>query len=369
MSAHRTAPRPRPRAFLGWSALAGLHIAIVAGWTVFAGRAAAAAAVAGRTASVASGAAVLILGALVLAPSAEATFSIVARDPETGQIGAAVQSHWFQVSRVISVEPGVGAVASQSLADFAYGPAALELLSLGRSAEKTLEGLLASDTAPQYRQVAVLDADGGVAVHTGESCIAGAGHVKGEHYSVQANLMELDTVPEAMAKAFLGTEGDLAERMMAALEAAQAERGDIRGQQSAAMIVVSPESSGREWEDRIFDLRVDDHPEAVAEMRRVLTVARAYRSMNEGDLAIERADFEAAERAYGLAVELAPGNPEPRFWYAVSLVNADRVDAAVRELAAIYAEYPIWRELPERLRAVGLLPDEDELIRRLTEAD
>jgi len=338
MSAHRTTPRPGTRAFVG------------------------------RAAAVSVGSLIVALGGLIVAPAAEATFSIVARDPETGQIGAAVQSHWFQVSRVISVEPGVGAVASQSLADFAYGPGALELLTLGRSAEKTLEGLLASDTAPHYRQVAVLDADGGVAVHTGGSCIAGAGHVKGEHYSVQANLMERDTVPAAMAKAFLAAEGDLAERMMVALEAAQAERGDIRGQQSAALIVVGPESSGREWEDRIFDLRVDDHPEAVAEMRRVLTVARAYRSMDEGDLAIEHGDFEAAERAYGLAAELAPGNPEPRFWYAVSLVNADRVDDAVAVLAAIYAEYPIWRELPGRLRAAGLLPDDEELIGRLAEA-
>ena len=306
--------------------------------------------------------------ALLLPTPVEATYSIVARDPETGEIGAAVQSHWFQVSRVIWVEPGVGAVASQSLADFAYGPAALALLGVGRPADRTLAGLLETDLAPAVRQVAVLDADGGIAAHTGENCIAYAGHVVGEHYAVQANLMERDTVPAAMAKAFEDTEGDLAEKMMAALEAAQAEGGDIRGQQSAALVVATPEPTGRIWEDLTFDLRVDDHPDACAELRRILEVARAYRFMNDGDLAIERGDTEAAEAAYGAAAARTPGNPEPRFWHAMSLANAGELDLAVDVLAEIYADAPIWRELPARLVTSGILNVDEAALARLTNA-
>lgn len=316
-------------------------------------------------------AAVAALAAFVLlaAPDpALATYSIVARDPETGQIGAAVQSHWFQVSRVIWVEPGVGAVATQSLADFSYGPAGLQLLRLGRSATAALEGLLTADSAPFYRQVAVLDADGDIAAHTGEKCIAEAGHVTGEHFSVQANLMHRDTVPAAMARAFRETRGDLAERLLAALEAAQAEGGDIRGQQSAALLVAGPESTGRPWEDFLFDLRVDDSPEPVREMRRLVEVARAYRAMDAGDKAIEEGDFERAGREYGTAAKRAPGNPEVLFWHAVSLANEGRVDEAVEVLARVYAMDPVWRELPRRLVEPEILTVDEEQLRRLEEA-
>jgi uncharacterized Ntn-hydrolase superfamily protein len=297
-----------------------------------------------------------------------ATYSIVARDPETGQIGAAVQSHWFQVSNVIWVEAGAGAVATQSLADFTYGPAGLELLRLGRSAAKSLEGLLASDTAAHYRQVAILDFDGEIATHTGESCIAEAGHVVGRDYSVQANLMKNDTVPRAMASAFESATGDLAERLMVALEAAQDAGGDIRGKQSAALLVAGRESTGRPWADFLFDLRIDDHPEPVREMRRILQVARAYRAMNEGDLAIEEGDFERAERAYGSAAKLAPGNTEVLFWYGISLANANRVEEAVDVMERVYELDPLWRELPARLVAPELLPDDEVLLGRLENA-
>jgi uncharacterized Ntn-hydrolase superfamily protein len=315
-----------------------------------------------------SGTGFLAAAVLFAAPAAHATYSIVARDPATGQIGAAVQSHWFQVSRVVWVEPGVGAVATQSLADWTYGAAGLQLLRLGRSAPKALEGLLAADAAPWYRQVAVLDADGEIAAHTGEKCIAAAGHVVGEHYSVQANLMHRDTVPKAMARAFEETSGDLAERLMAALEAAQAEGGDIRGQQSAALVVAEPAATGRPWDDFVFDLRVEDHPEPVLELRRILGVARAYDAMDEGDLAIEAGDFERAAREYGRAAELAPGNPEVLFWHAVSLANQGRVDDAERILARVYAMDDVWRELPARLVAPELLNVDAPTLRRLTEA-
>jgi uncharacterized Ntn-hydrolase superfamily protein len=301
-------------------------------------------------------------------PATRATYSIIARDPETGQIGAAVQSHWFSVKNVIWVEPGVGAVATQSLSDYAYGPAGLELLRLGRTAEKALAGLLESDTAPWYRQVAILDFDGDIVAHTGDKCIAAAGHLVGEDWSVHANLMANDGVPEAMARAFEEGPGDLAERLMLALEAAQAAGGDIRGQQSTAMLVAAPRATGRPWADFLFDLRVDDHAEPVKEMRRILEVARAYDAMNEGDLAIERGDFSAAEAAYGRAAELAPGNAEVLFWFGISLANAGEVDRALGVLAEAYEIFPAFRELPARLVEPELLEGDPELVERLSAA-
>ena len=294
-----------------------------------------------------------------------ATYSIIARDPDTGEIGGAVQSHWFKVGDVIWVEPGVGAVATQSLVDFTYGPAGLELLRLGRSAEKTLEGLIASDSASEVRQVAILDGDGDIAAHTGKKCIDHAGHLTGENYSAQANLMMKDTVPQAMARAFEKAKGDLAERLMAALEAAQAEGGDIRGQQSAALFVAGPKNTGRHWADFRFDLRVDDHAQPVKELRRLLQTARAYDAMNEGDLAIEKKDFELAEEEYGRAAKFAPRNAEVLFWHGVALVNAGRVEDALPLFAKTYSIDKNWRQLPARLVKAELLPDDPEILKQI----
>jgi len=285
------------------------------------------------------------------------TYSIVARDSVTGEIGVAVQSHWFSVGPVVPwAEAGVGAVATQSLVDVRYGPLALELLRAGKSAEETLSGLLATDADRELRQVAIVDAQGRVAVHTGKRCIAEAGHATGAGFSVQANLMLRDTVWGAMAKAYRTASGDLAQRMLAALEAAQAEGGDIRGKQSAALLVVRANPTGRPWEDRIVDLRIDDHPEPVQELSRLLQLHRAYAHMNAGDLAMEQDDFERAQSEYGAAERLAPGNAEMLFWHAVTLAGAGRVDEAKPLLARVYAQDPNWRTVLERLPASGLLP-------------
>jgi uncharacterized Ntn-hydrolase superfamily protein len=294
------------------------------------------------------------------------TYSIVARDPATGELGVAVQSHWFSVGPVVPwAEAGVGAVATQSLVDVTYGPLGLELLRAGRSAEAALKALLAGDAHPELRQVAIVDAQGRVAAHTGPKCIAEAGHATGDGYSVQANLMRRNTVWGAMAKAYEAARGDLAERLLAALEAAQAEGGDIRGMQSAALLVVRGTSTGKPWEDRLVDLRVEDHPQPVAELKRFLRLHRAYRHMNAGDLAMEQNDFERASREYGAAEELAPGNAEMLFWHAVTLANAGRVEEAKPLLGRAYALDPGWRELVARLPASGLLTDDARLVREL----
>jgi len=290
------------------------------------------------------------------------TYSIVCFDPETGQFGAAVQSHYFKVADVIWLKPGVGAVATQSLVDFAYGPIGLEMMEKGRTAQEALSGCLASDPDRDYRQVAMIDKMGIASAHTGLNCIAEAGHMIGDNFSVQANLMRNVTVWGAMATAFKETEGDLAEKMMAALEAAQAEGGDIRGKQSAAMVVVSGEATGQSWRDRLIDIRVDDHAEPLKELRRLLNISRAYNHMDEGDSFITMGDFEAAEREYKMASELAPDNVEIKFWYAVTLATERELKDALPIFKEVFAQDSIWKELVPRLVPAGILPDDQGVI-------
>ncbi|HEX8704009.1 MAG TPA: DUF1028 domain-containing protein [Myxococcaceae bacterium] len=298
------------------------------------------------------------------------TYSIVARDPATGELGVAVQSHWFSVGPVVAwAEAGVGAVATQSFVDPSYGKLGLDLMRAGRSAPDTLKGLLAADSGSAVRQVGMIDAQGRVAAHTGERCVVAAGHIVGENFSVHANMMEKDTVWPAMAKAYRETKGDLAARMMAALEAAEAAGGDIRGKQSAALVVVSGKPTGKPWLDRKFDLRVDDHPRPLEELKRLLTLQRAYNLMNEGDLALERNDTKAALEAYSGAEALAPGNAEMVFWHAVSLVNVGKVDESLPLFQKTFKMDARWRELLRRLPKAGLLPDDPKLMGKLAGAE
>jgi uncharacterized Ntn-hydrolase superfamily protein len=288
------------------------------------------------------------------------TYSIVARDAETGQLGVAVQSHWFSVGTVVTwAEAGVGAVATQSFADPAYGPRGLELMASGLSADKALASLLAVDQGEAVRQVAMVDASGEVAVHTGASCIDAAGHHQGEGYSVQANMMLSDAVVPAMATAYEAAEGDLAERMMAALEAAEAAGGDIRGRQSAAMLIVSGTSTGRPWADRVLELRIEDHGEPLAELRRLIDVHRAYEHMNRGDVAVEEGDLERALVEYAAADELAPDNLEVRYWHAVTLATNGHLELALPIFEQVFAADPSWVELTGRLYKPAIFADDE----------
>jgi len=296
-----------------------------------------------------------------------ATYSIVARDPETGELGVAVQSHWFSVGPTVPwAEAGVGAVATQSFVKVSYGPEGLALMRGGASAPDALEQLTGADDGREVRQVAMIDAAGHVAARTGNLCIQAAGHHVGENYSVQANLMEKDTVWPAMAKAFEAARGPLADRMLAALKAAEKEGGDIRGRQSAAMVVVSGTPTGNAWDDRIVDLRVEDNPDPLAELARLLRLQRAYKEMNAGDVSVEQGDVDGALGHYHAALDLAPEVYEIAFWVGVQLANKERVDEALPLLAKAYQGEPRLRELVPRLVAVKLLPNDDELIKRLT---
>lgn len=294
------------------------------------------------------------------------TYSIVARDATTGELGVAVQSHWFSVGALVPwARAGVGAVATQSLVDVTYGPLGLEMMRAGRNAPDALRALLEADAAPEIRQVGMIDAAGNVAAHTGDRCIAEAGHRTGENYSVQANLMARDTVPAAMARAFESATGPLAERMLAALAAAEAEGGDIRGRQSAAILVVSGTPTGREWEEVLVDLRVEDHPDPVTEIGRLLRVHRGYEQMNAGDLAVEHGDLEGAERAYRRAQEVLGDNLEASYWYAVALCNSGQVDRAVEIFHRVFAGGEHWRELTPRLLSSGFLECDDATLSRI----
>ena len=296
------------------------------------------------------------------------TYSIVARDEATGQIGVAVQSHWFSVGPVVAwAEAGVGAVATQSLVDPAYGPLGLEMMRRGKSAPDALRGLVASDAGRPLRQVAMIDAAGQVAAHTGRRCIAEAGHVvdKPAQFSVQANLMEKDTVWGAMAEAYRRATGDLADRLIAALQAAEREGGDIRGRQSAALLVVKAEASAKPWEDRLFDLRVEDHADPVAELKRLVVIQRAYNHMNAGDAAIEKGDFEVANREYAAAGQYAPDIVEIPFWQAVTLTTNAQLDQALPVFRAVFAREPRWAKVVPRLVSAGLLPDDAATLRKI----
>jgi uncharacterized Ntn-hydrolase superfamily protein len=294
------------------------------------------------------------------------TFSIVARDPATGELGVAVQSHWFSVGPIVPwVEAGVGAVATQSFVDPSYGPKGLALMKAGTTAPAALKQLLAKDEGRDVRQVAMIDAKGRVDAWTGSKDIQAAGHKVGVNYSVQANLMLNDTVWPAMSKAFESAKGDLADRMLAALDAAQAAGGDIRGRQSAALIVATGKPTGHQWTDRIFDLRVDDHAEPLKELRRLVTLQRAYNHMNAGDLAVEKKDNAGALREYGAAEGLVPGNAEMVFWHAVALVNMNRVDESLPLFKRAFAADPNWRTLVSRLPKSGLLPNDQKVIDRI----
>ena len=298
-----------------------------------------------------------------------ATYSIVARDSVTGEIGVAVQSHWFSVGTAVPwAEAGVGAVATQSFSEPAYGPLGLELIRMGRSAPEALRALVGTDPDSAVRQVAMVDAHGRVAGYTGNRNIVNASNITRAQFSVQANMMDRPTVPAAMARAFQSARGDLAERLMQALEAAQREGGDIRGRQSAAMIVVGPTNTGKPWNDRTVDLRVEDNPEPLTELRRLITLSRVYRKLNEGDAAVTRNDMTAAAAAYGSATTLLPDaatNGEAVFWTGISFASAGRVDEALPYLRRAYAVHPQWAELVRRLPAAGLLPNDAALIQRL----
>lgn len=275
------------------------------------------------------------------------TYSIVARDPDTGELGVAVQSHWFSVGSIVTwARPGVGAVATQANADPGYGPQLLDLVAAGVHAEQALATLVANDPAGDSRQVAVVDAAGHVAAHTGSSCMAYAGHVTGAGVSCQANIMATERVWPAMLEAFEAAAGSLTSRLLDALDAAEREGGDLRGRQSAAILVVAPDAEP--WQT-VVSVRVEDDPEPLGELRRLVALRGAYALAGEADELMGAGRHDEAARLYLRASERAPGNHELMFWAGLSKVHGGDLDAGVAEVQAAIELQPSWRELLRRL--------------------
>ncbi len=280
-------------------------------------------------------------------PRPHGTYSVVAFDPATGELGAAVQSHWFSVGSLCAwVRPGVGAVATQSVVEPAHGPHGLDRLGRGEDAAAALAGVLATDALAAVRQVGVVDARGRVAVHTGAGCIPEAGHATGAHWTCQANMMGRATVPDAMSAAFAASDGDLAERLMTALEGAEAEGGDVRGRQSAALLVAP--AQGEPWQVRL-DLRVEDHADPVGELRRLLRLQRAYELAGEADELMGEGRLDEAAPRYVRAAELAPESDELLFWAGLALAQKGDLEAGVDAVRRAAAVHPGWLTLLDRL--------------------
>ncbi|MCH7619495.1 MAG: DUF1028 domain-containing protein [Candidatus Marinimicrobia bacterium] len=294
------------------------------------------------------------------------TYSIVAYDKINNQMGVAVQSHYFGVGSIVTwAEPGVGAVATQSIVDVSYGPLGLNLMRAGKSAEQTLRGLLASDHTPEVRQVAMVDAKGIISAHTGDKCIAEAGHRIGENYSVQANIMLKNTVWDAMGRAFEATEGELVDRLLSALNAAQKEGGDLRGKQSAAIMIVAIDPVGNIYLDRPYDLRVEDDKNPLKELGRLIEIAKAYNHVSRGDDHAAEENFDEALKEYQIGMQMQPENVELRFWYATTLVMVGKVKQSLPVFKWVFEREPIWKELVPRLVLSGFLPDDKKIIKKI----
>ena len=295
------------------------------------------------------------------------TFSIVARDSVTGEMAVGVQSHWFSVGTAVTWgEAGVGVVATQSFVNKSYGLKGLELMQLGKTAPQALSQLLALDEGREVRQVAMIDINGNVNAHTGKNCIDYANHIVGNNYAVQSNMMLTNKVCIAMSKTFEASTGKpLAERVLLALQAAQAAGGDIRGKQSAAILVVAGKKTEQPWNDRLIDLRVDDHHAPLNELDRLLRLFRAYQHMDRGDLATEKNDMVLAMKEYGAAMKMFPANLEMKYWSAITLANNKKVKEAAAMLQLIYKQDANWRELTKRLPKVNLLTVSDNELKEL----
>ena len=294
------------------------------------------------------------------------TFSIVARDAATGEMAVGVQSHWFSVGTAVPwADAGVGAVATQSFVDKSYGPKALALLKKGYTAQEALDSLTRADVGRDVRQVAIIDNKGNVAAHTGKKCIQYANHITGINFSVQSNMMLGSKVCENMKTAFeQSAKKPLAERVLLALEAAQNAGGDIRGMQSAALIVV-PGKATELWNNKTIDLRVDDNSKPLVELRRLYNTYLAYEHMNNGDLAVEKNDMLLAMKEYNTAMKMFPQNLEMKYWTAITLANNKQIDKAATILQTIYTKDKNWRELTKRLPAVGLLKVSEMELKKL----
>jgi len=295
------------------------------------------------------------------------TYSIVARDEKTGEMGVAVQSHFFSVGSVVTwARAGVGAVATQAMVDIKYGPLGLELMSGGKSAEEALVALIGADPNSDSRQVAMVDSKGRVAAHTGRKCIPHAGHVTGRGFSCQGNIMRNENVWRAMKRAYEKNQAlPLAERMVSALEAAEEAGGDARGKQSSAILVVSSEPKPNYWEGRLIDLRVEDHPGPVPELRRLLRYQRGYEWENRGDNFLTSRNYSKALEAYSKALSLVPEIDELKYWVGIGLLSSGKAEKGEKMLMEVVAKDRNWAQVTRGIAKVGSPPIAPDVLERI----
>jgi len=295
------------------------------------------------------------------------TYSIVARDSKTGEMGVAVQSHYFSVGSIVTwAKAGVGAVATQAMAEISYGPLGLQLMAAGKSAPETLASLLRGDPKRESRQVAMVDAAGRVAAHTGSKCIPYAGHVLGDQVSCQGNIMRKETVWNAMHKSYVKNGRlPLAERLVAALEAGEEAGGDARGKQSAAILVVAPKLFPNDWSGRLVELRVEDHPTPVPELKRLLRYQRGYEWVNKGDDLLTSKKYTGALKAYTKGLELVPEVLELKYWVGLSMLGTKEKAMGIDMLKEVFAEDPNWVKITRGIIKTRTLPIRPIVAKRL----
>jgi uncharacterized Ntn-hydrolase superfamily protein len=295
------------------------------------------------------------------------TYSIVARDRKTGELGVAVQSHYFSVGSAVTwARAGVGAVATQASTETLYGPMGLELMAAGKTASEALSALLRADAKSETRQVAMVDSKGRVATHTGSKCIPQAGHAVGEGMSCQGNIMKSRQVWTQMEHRFEERHDlPLPERLVAALEAGEDAGGDLRGKRSAAILVVAADVKASQWDGRLVDLRVEDHPEPVPELRRLLRYKRGYEWVSKGDDLLTSEKYEEAMRAYRKGIELVPEVLELRYWVGLSMLKTREKAKGIEMLTAVFREDPSWTKLTRGMIRTGVFSVDPHTARKL----
>lgn len=285
------------------------------------------------------------------------TYSIVAHDPQTGELGVAVQSRYFAAGRVVPwIEAGVGVIASQAFANAMYGHEGLRLLRAGQAPAAILGELVSRDAGASRRQVAMLDVQGRAAVHTGAGCVAAAGHAVGAHCAAQGNMLASSRVWPAMVEAFEGTRGAMADRLLSAMDAAEREGGDLRGRQAAGLLVAAGKPSGVARLDLCVDIRVDDHPDPVGEVRRLVHFARANERANRAMEKIQAGDFASALTDLDACIATHPDEPVFHFRRTLALLALDRPEEARAALHTARAAHPGWAELLLRFADAGIVP-------------
>ena len=302
-----------------------------------------------------------------MVPAGSTTYSIVARDPGTGEMGVAVQSHYFSVGSVVTwAKAGVGAVATQAMVDVRYGPLGLQLMSSGKGARETLDSLLHGDPKRDSRQVAMVDSRGEVAVHTGSMCIPFAGHASGKGFSCQGNIMKSPKVWREMARAFQKSAGQpLPERLVAALAAGEGVGGDARGRHSAAVLVVGNETRPADWEGKLVELRIEDHPDPVPELARLLRFQRGYEWVNRGDELLTDKKYDQALKAYEKGMGLVPEVLELKYWVGISMLQTREKERGIMMVREVFAKDSNYLSITRGIVKTQSPPISPEVARRL----